>query len=194
MTNDIDIDERIKLTEFIGRNDDNMAATKFLVYNFKHVCWHTIDNLFSELVSALEDAGFIIRYQPKAENITDIVHGGPLQRKKTHLIIKFENKNGIIWTLGTGFYHNNFYMGVDVEGNKKISKELKQRCKQYAEKIEFKLDKDWYFWEYIDIKNCDPICLWDFSEEATFDLISPIKRKKTVQKYIQYIKKECSKI
>lgn len=49
--NDIPIEERLKLKDIVA---ENIADTKYLIENFKHVKWHTVHEFWTELKSKLE--------------------------------------------------------------------------------------------------------------------------------------------
>ena len=79
--NDISIDERKEITSLIGMNEDNLMSAKLLIDNFDHVKWHTIYDFCNELEYELHNRGFEILHKPVEDEITNLVHGGPIKRK-----------------------------------------------------------------------------------------------------------------
>jgi hypothetical protein len=49
--NDLDIDQKLELK---NRVSENLGSSKYLIDNFKHVKWHTIDHFWNKLKKAIE--------------------------------------------------------------------------------------------------------------------------------------------
>lgn len=85
--NDIPIEERNLLKNEVA---SNWESTKYLIDNFKHVKWHTVDLFWTTLKKKLEDKYIEVSYYPNefGNAITEVTH---LERDIHHgIIFKFE--------------------------------------------------------------------------------------------------------
>jgi len=88
--NDIPIEERIKLKDIVATE---IESSKYLIENFKHVKWHTVDDFINELEVALKDIRAEIIEKPNAKSITSVTHNNS---KEEELIIKFKFNNSVL--------------------------------------------------------------------------------------------------
>ncbi|MCQ2296852.1 MAG: PD-(D/E)XK nuclease family protein [Bacteroidales bacterium] len=190
MTGDINIEERKELATLVGKNEENLQSTKMLITNYKHICWHTIDDFKNEMSEALCNKN--INVTKRFINIDDIVHGGLKKRKSAEFRYCIKEKD-LTWTLQTSCDDfNGFFLGVKKSTNNKIDDKLKQVLEEYAkDKIK---GNDWYFWVYLKDRTPSQSCLyfWDFTKPNTntFDIISSDKRKIIIEEMVTAIKEQ----
>lgn len=188
MTEDINIEERKALAALVGKNDDNLYSTKLLIENFKHICWHTIDDFTHELTAEFKRMGTEVLSSPDEDIITDIVHGGPIKRKVS-FFYELRDMSGFTWTLGCDYDDlGGFYIGLEKEKNDAIPAEKKEQIKEYAKKMDLDTNDSWFFWTYLADKNGPLIYFWDFTyaNTDTFNLISPEKRNQIVKTIAEF--------
>lgn len=182
--NDISIDERKEITSLIGMNEDNLMSAKLLIDNFVHVEWHTIYDFCVELESELNGKGFEILHKPVEDEITNLVHGGPIKRK-VNLVFTVKKDNVPVWIRAD--FTDWLYWGVcnDKEEKIKVSKEISSKIKSFvADSSKFRDGDTWLYKKFFGKNNEGYICFSDFSEEGTFRLISPQYRKVMIQRLI----------
>lgn len=186
MTNDINIEERKELAAMIGKTDDNLCSAKLLIENFPHICWHTMDDFNRELQEILSQKRLDCISAPDENIITNIVHGGPKIRKE-NFYYDIKDGNGLIWTLGCDYEDGNgFYLGLQKDENKRLSKEWKEKIREYVQSNNLPDSEGWYFWIYVNEHKGPTIYFWDFTyaNTNTFDLISPAKRKGIIESIV----------
>lgn len=193
MTGNIEIEERLELMRLVGKNRDNLVSAKLLMANFKHICWHTIDSFNRELQRSLSNKKIEILEAPDTDTIDRIVHGGPKQRN-VYFYYLFKGKEGLTWTMQADPNDaNGFYVGLDKQTNKQLSKGQKENIKDYVAKNNLDNNKEWYYWKYLAQHAAVPaLNLWDFLQpnSGTFDLISESSRKSIIESYVKSIKQE----
>ena len=193
MTGNIEIEERLELMRLVGKNRDNLVSAKLLMANFKHICWHTIDSFNRELQKSLSNKKIEILEAPDTDTIDRIVHGGPKQRNVCFYYL-FKGKEGLTWTMQADPNDaNGFYVGLDKQTNKQLSKGQKENIKDYVAKNNLDNNKEWYYWKYLAQHTAVPaLNLWDFLQpnSGTFDLISESSRKSIIESYVKSIKQE----
>lgn len=193
MTGNIEIEERLELMRLVGKNRDNLVSAKLLMANFKHICWHTIDSFNRELQKSLSNKKIEILEAPDTDTIDRIVHGGPKQRNVCFYYL-FKGKEGLTWTMQADPNDaNGFYVGLDKQTNKQLSKGQKENIKDYVAKNNLDNNKEWYYWKYLAQHAVVPaLNLWDFLQpnSGTFDLISESSRKSIIESYVKSIKQE----
>lgn len=192
MTGDVEIKERLDLLALIGKNEDNLNSTRLLLENYKHVCWHALDYFNNEFIAALEKAKLKVVESPSTDDITNLIHGGPKQRNIS-FYYAFEDNEGLVWQLRSENDVNGFYLGVSKELNPSMSKDVKVKCKEYAQSNGYESENNWVFWFYVSNSySCPLLYLWDFAypNTDTFDLMSPAKRKQIIDSYIKVIVEE----
>lgn len=185
--NDISIDERKEITSLIGMNEDNLLSAKLLIDNFDHVKWHTTYDFCIELESELRNRGFEILHKPVEDEITNLVHGGPIKRK-VDMAYVIKKENFPIWI--NADFDEWIYWGVcnDKDEEIKVPKVLLPKIKQFSlENSDFEKEEVWICWKYFGDNENDRICLSDFSCEGTFRLISPQYRKMMIQRLVNKI-------
>lgn len=183
MTNDnTNIQERIEIRSLISISSENMASTKLLVENFKHVKWHTTMDFWDELCFELEKQGFKIDSKPNQENITNTTHYEVYKKSyesSNDYGIRLTTASGtplFIWN-GTG--ENWIYWGFEkkfltTEQSNKINTLLIQNP------VFFKINETEY-WKYFNLNKDENIFFPDFSYKGTFDLINENHRKMIIQ-------------
>lgn len=179
--NDISIDERKEITSLIGMNEDNLLSAKLLIDNFNHVKWHTTNDFCNELESELRNRGIVILHKPVEDDITNLVHGGPIKRK-VNMAYVIEKENFPIWI--NADFDEWIYWGIcnDKEEEIKVPKGILPKIKQFAsDNSDFEKEEIWICWKYLGDNENDRICLSDFSCNGTFRLISPQYRKMMIQ-------------
>ena len=180
--NETDIEERLKIKDIISQNKDSMTAAKYLIDNFKHVKWHTIDHFWSELENEFVDKGLEIIKNVDKESITQLTHyynnkreeeGGITIRINEELecFIWHEKDEPLFW----GFEEN------------KINYSQKKALEKLTKDQEIEEVTGDYWWNYFEFPDNDKLWLKDFSNEKTFNLIDPIFRKKTILKIVEDI-------
>lgn len=183
MTNDsTNIQERIEIKNLISISNENMASTKLLVENFKHVKWHTAMDFWDELCLELEKQDFKILSRPNKENITNTTHYEVY--KKSY---ESSNDYGIrlsaaseiqlyIWN-GTG--EDWIYWGFE---KKELTTEQSDKINSVTVQNPtlFRSNENEY-WKYFNLKNDENIFFPDFSYKGTFDLINENHRKMIIE-------------
>jgi len=185
--NDISIDERKEITSIIGMNEDNLMSAKLLIDNFDHVKWHTTYDFYIELESELRNRGFEILHKPVEDEITNLVHGGPIKRK---VDLVFTVRKGEIPVWIRADFTDWLYWGVcnDKEDTVKVSKEISSKIKYFvSDNNDFTQEDIWLCWKYFGESDNEKIYFPDFSEEGTFRLISPQYRKMMIQRLVNEI-------
>ena len=106
----------------------------------------------------------------------------------------FKGKEGLTWTMQADPNDaNGFYVGLDKQTNKQLSKGQKENIKDYVAKNNLDNNKEWYYWKYLAQHAAVPaLNLWDFLQpnSGTFDLISESSRKSIIESYVKSIKQE----
>lgn len=192
MTEDINIEERKELAAMVGKTDDNLYSAKLLIENFPHICWHTMDNFNHEMQEMLRQKKLDCISAPDENMITNIVHGGPKIRKE-NFFYDILDGNGLIWTLGCDYDDlDGFYLGLQKDENKKLSKEWKEKIREYVQSNDLPDSEGWYFWIYVNDHKGPTIYFWDFTyaNTDTFDLISPAKRKCIIESIVNIMDAE----
>lgn len=185
--NDISIDERKEITSLIGMNEDNLMSAKLLIDNFNHVKWHTTYDFCNELESELRNRGFEILHKPVEDDITNLVHGGPIKRK---VDLVFTVRKGEIPVWIRADFTDWLYWGVcnDKEEEIKVSKEISSKIKSFvSDNKEFTQEDIWLCWKYFGDSDEERIYFPDFTEEGTFRLISPQYRKGMILRLVNEI-------
>lgn len=185
--NDTSIEERKEIASLIGMNEDNLMSAKLLIDNFNHVKWHTIYDFYIELESEIQYRGFEILHKPEEEDITNLVHGGPIKRK-VDLVLTVRKENVPVWIRAD--FTDWLYWGVcrDKEEKIKVSKEISSKIKSFmTDNRVFSQEDIWLCWKFFGDSDKERIYFPDFSEEGTFRLISPQYRKVTIQRLINEI-------
>lgn len=185
--NDTSIEERKEIKNLIGMNEDNLMSAKLLIDNFDHVKWHTIYEFCSELESELRNRGFEILNKPVEDEITNLVHGGPIKRK-VDLIFTVRKGDIPVWIRAD--FDDWIYWGVcnDKEEDIKVPKALLPKIKQYtSDDSDFENEDVWICWKFLGDNDNERICLSNFSYNGTFRLISPQYRKMMIMRLVNEI-------
>lgn len=185
--NDTSIEERKEIISLIGMNEDNLMSTKLLIDNFNHVKWHTIYDFCNELESGLRNRGFEILHKPVEDDITNLVHGGPIKRK-VDLIFTIRKEKIPVWIRAD--FDEWIYWGIFnyKEEEIKVPKGILPKIKQFAsDNSDFEKEDIWICWKYFGNNENDKILLSDFSCNGTFRLISPQYRKAMIQRLVNEI-------
>lgn len=185
--NDTSIEEIKEIKNLIGMNEDNLMSAKLLIDNFDHVKWHTIYDFYNELELEFKNRGFEIIQKPTEDDITNLVHGGPIKRK-VDLIFAVRKVEIPIWIRAD--FTDWLYWGVcnDKEGTVKVSKEISSKIKSFVSvNNEFTQENIWLCWKYFGESDNEKIYFPDFSEEGTFRLISPQYRKMMIMRIVNEI-------
>jgi hypothetical protein len=178
--NDTLIQERREIKEKIGENESNMRSAKYLLDNFKHVKWHTVDDFFKELAFKLEQNGFTIIDKPSDENITDITHYETYrkgQKNKQDCGIVFEKRNEVrlsIWN------EADEWLCWTVLDNNFTSNEYRARFNEHFKNGTFFYIENQSWWKYLFEDDNKKILLSNFSHSGTFNLINNNYREKIV--------------
>lgn len=186
--NDTSIDERKEIAKVIGANEDNLLSAKLLIDNFDHVKWHTVYDFYSELVCELESKGFEVVSLFEDNDITNLIHGGPIKRK-VDLVYVVKKDNFPVWIRAD--YDEWLYFGICTNDEKfKVPKELMPKIKKFTDdNSEFENDEGWPSWKFLGDNDNEKIYLSDFSSEGTFKLISPEYRQTMIKRLVKEI--EC---
>lgn len=175
-------------------NEDNLMSVKLLIDNFVHVKWYTIYDFCIELETELLNRGFEILHKPIEDDITNLVHGGPIKRK-VDLVLTVRKEN--IPVLIRADFNDWLYWGVcnDKEEKIKVSKEISSKIKSFlTDNSEFIQEDIWLCWKYLGENDEERIYFPDFSEEGTFKLISPQYRKTMILRLINEIETFINKV
>ncbi len=182
MTNsDTTIEERKELKEFIGQNRECLKTTKYLVDNFKHVKWHTIADFWQELETELIKKGFEIVDGIDTLSITAITHYD-YNKKDEEDGIYFKINQHLLGFIG----HENRYplfWGIEKENSNDREKVVLDNFVKNG--IIEEHETSW--WLDVELPNGEKLWLKDFSQEATFNLINPEYRKKTINHIVENI-------
>jgi hypothetical protein len=162
--NQLNIPDRKKLQKLIGSSEENMRNAKLLRDNFRHVEWHTIDDFWNELSTALakfkdENGKKIFSNMEKSLKAND---NDPFIR-------------GNIAFLTITFTYNEKPFYVINDENKILS---------YGIHKDNKIESDW---RKFDLNEDEKIILSDFSNEGTFNLINPKYRETMIEKLVNQI-------
>ena len=185
--NNISIDERKEITSLIGMSEDNLMSAKLLIDNFDHVKWHTTYDFCIELESELRNRGFEILHKPVKDEITNLVHGGPIKRK-VDLVFTVRKEEIPVWIRAD--FADWLYCGVcnDKEETAKVSEEISSKIKSFvSDNNDFTQDDIWLCWKYFGESDNEKIYFPDFSEEGTFRLISPQYRNMMIKRLVNEI-------
>ena len=185
--NNISIDERKEITSLIGMSEDNLMSAKLLIDNFNHVKWHTTYDFCIELESELRNRGFEILHKPVKDEITNLVHGGPIKRK-VDLVFTVRKEEIPVWIRAD--FADWLYCGVcnDKEETAKVSEEISSKIKSFvSDNNDFTQDDIWLCWKYFGESDNEKIYFPDFSEEGTFRLISPQYRNMMIKRLVNEI-------
>lgn len=192
--NDLSIDERKEITKIIGVNEDNLLSTKLLIDNFNHVKWHTIYDFCNELESELCHQGFEILEQPAEDDITNLVHGGPIKRK-IDLVFIISKENLPVWIRAD--FDDWLYWGVcdDKDEEIKVSKDILSKINRFlSDNNDFEKAENWSCWKFFGSNDDERICFSDFTCDGTFKLISPQYRKEVIKRLVKDIKDFIGKV
>ncbi len=185
--NDTSIEERIEIKNLIGMHEDNLMSAKLLIDNFNHVKWHTIYDFYNELEAELKNSGFDIIQKTTVDDITNLVHGGPIKRK-VDLVFTVRKGDIPVWIRAD--FDDWIYWGVcnDKEEDIKVPKALLPKIKQYtSDDSDFENEDVWICWKFLGDNENDRICLSNFSCDGTFRLISPQYRKMMIMRLVNEI-------
>lgn len=195
MTNNIDTKEQLELTDLVGKNDDNLAAAKYIIEKHNHIYWHTIWNFIEELKKGLDGVDLKvepIKSEEQVQIIDNIVHN---KKKNTHLYLNIKDNNSTLtWTLE---YDGNddcgLYLGLRKESNKNNVKDLQKAIDNYVNTNNLQKNNYWYYLKYIkDLEGGKWLYFFDFTKTNTdtFDLINPEKRKTIIEEIVKFVKQE----
>lgn len=178
MTNNNTSEEDLKsIMSLVGKNNDNLMSAKLLIDNSTHLYWWALFEFWKLLSEKFVELGFSIRQRIENEVITDLVHGSAIKRNKAVFNLKLSTPNGINLTINAG--HDNYIcVGVMTDDLKSGQKaKAKAFYKANNESLNLECCDDWPFYQLVDFKNSEGLCLGNFSEELTFGLISESHRK-----------------
>lgn len=183
MTNDnTNIQERMEIRNLISNSNENMASTKLLVENFKHIKWHTAMDFWNELCLELEKKGFKIHSKPNQDNITNTTHYEVYKKSyesSNDYGIRFSTTSEIELFVWNGTGDNWIYWGFEkrlltpVQLNKINSTLTQDSCF-------FQISESEY-WKYFNLNDDENIFFPDFSYKGTFDLINENHRKMIIE-------------
>jgi len=195
MTGELEVPERIDLLTLVGKNDDNLLSARLLLKNFPHLCWHALADFNNEMLASLREKSYEIIIKPNENDISTIIHGGPVQKKKVDFTYVINDKQGICWTLEeTADDDSGFYIGIKKDRNKALSKDVKKAIEESAK------DKDsndrWYYRKYITDLNGPALFFWDFlaTDRNTFDILSPSKRRDIISDITRLVMEEIKEL
>ena len=182
--NDTSIEERTELVKLIGKNDDNLEGAKFLLDNFNHIKRHTLTDFWNELKKEAESRNYEVILSPSEDDITKLVHGGPIQQRKVYLDLTFLTDEKIPFSIESE-YDEWIYWGISSDDFKKnhdksiTAKSIKNFVKD-SDEYEFENNEYWLFYSYLHLSDDENICCSDFNRNGTFRLISPSYRQRII--------------
>ena len=195
--NDISIEERLELVKLIGKNDDNLQGAKFLLDNFKHIQWHTLTDFWNELKHEAELRNYEIISSPSEDEITTLVHGGPIQQRKVQLDLTFLTDENIPFSIEAE-YGDWIYWGIsnyDFKNhhNKDITAKSIRDFVKDSEESNLIVNEYWLFYSYLPLSDDENVWCSNFSYNGTFKLITPSYRQRIVALIFDEIEKIKSK-
>ena len=162
--NDISIDERKKLRTEIAKD---IESAKYIIDNFKHIKWHTVDAFWTKLISEIKDK-FKGEYEKIEfytdikesyhDTITEITHKNIDINHGVLIYLKEEKDNNVIYISGAG----TLSWGL-VDKNK---------------------------WKNFNDESIENICFSNFSSKNTFKLIDDKNIDSIIQIIIEEIYEE----
>lgn len=191
-SNEIDIKERLQLKDAIGENESSLETAKYLIDNFKHIKWHTINDFWKELSEALN--GF--------ENITIDEKNTKLSPNSitaiTHLVNNSAGEEmGIYFKVNDSIkafvWHEKeaaLYWGFERQD---LQAPYDSVLRALVNDRSINSNEKYYYQNCTDLEK-DEIWLKDFSQTNTFNLINPEIRKNTVDKIAKDISACMAKI
>ena len=183
MTNDnTNIQERLEIRNLISASSENMASTKLLIENFKHVKWHTVMDFWNELCLELEKKGFKIHSKPNQDDITSTTHYEVYKKSydsSNDYGIRLSTKSGIQLFIWNGTGENWIYWGFE---KKFLTTEQLNQIDSFVQKNPryFEISETEY-WKYFNLNDNENIFFPDFSNKGTFDLINERHRKMIIE-------------
>ena len=179
MTNNIDLQDRLKIRDLIAESDENMDSTKLLVENFKHVKWHTVKDFWDELADKLK-INYEVTETPTDDNITDTTHYD--YYKKSY---ESNNDYGIYFYVNRKFKlfvwnstEEPIYWGV--MKNNELNDEI-------LTKNDFQFFNSEYWWKSFNLDDEDQIDPTDFYRQGTFNIIKEKNRKEIINQMVDEI-------
>ena len=181
------IDERKQIKDTIAASKETMNATKYLLENFNHVKWHTIDDFWKDLTTELGNNQCTILDHYNDQAIKYLAHY-PSNKKEEDMGITFKGSSGIvcfIWHAKDEW----LYWGFNKGG---LPQEIEDKLAKPRNK-ELIQEEESYWWSYFKCASGEKLWLKDFSRQETFNLIDPTFRqataKKVVEDIINFVKK-----
>lgn len=185
MTNNDTSEEDIKsIMKLVGKNSDNLMSAKLLLDNYLHLYWWTIYLFWKELTEMFILRGYKIRQRIENEEITDLVHGGP-KKRKIHFNLGITSPSGIKLTINAD-YNASICIGMTDDDVKAGSKtKVRSFFKDNEQSLSLESCDYWPFYKYVDFDKSDGPILSDFSDDATFALLSDTERDKTIRTIVE---------
>ena len=190
MTNDTSVEERIEIKELIGKSKDNMASTKLLIENFKHVKWHTVVDFWNELTQKLQSIGYEITENVNLDDVTFVTHNELYKQgyKNRNFGICFRPKDGLHMYVWYEFGYSLYY-GICNDEN--LSAGYKSRIKRLCTLDDLPIAGDDELSAYQDFELPEEEQIWfdDFLYDGTFNLINDDYRHRIIDKIVIDIQK-----
>ncbi len=182
MTNsNTSIEERKRIKDLIGKDEDSINATKYLFDNFHHVKWHTIADFWNELAEALNNNKLEVLNSVENKAITEITHyENNRNGENCGLSFKVNDKiEGFVWHEKDEY----LFWGFEKDGMSDAQTKVFEQLEKNGEISE----SSSYWWNFCILSNGNKLWLKDFTYKETFDLISPEKREETISKIVRDI-------
>ncbi len=188
MTNDISIEERLELAKLIGKNEDNLKATKLLVENFKHIKWHAVADFWNELSERLEGVGCTVcEDELDLDTITFLTHNEDYKHGYSNkvLYMTYECPSGLTFYILYQYGEPLCFCVDKIKENRAFRESLKSLLNTDDN---YGSDSETILWKFFDLPFEEEIRFSDFTHEGTFNIISPEYRKKIIGKLVTEIK------
>jgi len=145
------------------------------------VKWHTLDDFWNELKTAIVESGCTVIQEMSPDSITHIAHYQYNKKEEKGKII-FENEKGLLAFIG--HVHNDYiFWGIDKKNLSDIYN-IKMQGLKDQQKIH---DNPISWWNYFQFEDGDKLFIKDFSSDKTFNLINPTLRKETINQIVKQL-------